>query len=99
MGGRNRPDEEGYEGASVDRHTLTDSKDNNRLIRHFGYISREQSVGRSRIGITTYSRKVRAPVDRPPGNAWARVARVTRDGKCHREETAILRDGKGETVE
>jgi hypothetical protein len=46
MGGRNRPDEEGYEGASVDRHTLTDSKDNNRLIRHFGYIFK-RAIGRT----------------------------------------------------
>ena len=46
----------------------------------------------------TYSRKVRAPVDRLPGNPWARAARVARDGKCHREQTAILTGGKGETV-
>ncbi len=38
----------------------------------------------------TYSRKVRAPVDRLPGNTWARTARVVRDGKCHREKTAIF---------
>jgi len=47
----------------------------------------------------TYLRKVRAPVDRLPGNPWAWVARVTHDGQCHREQTAILRNGKGETVE
>jgi len=46
----------------------------------------------------TYSRKVRAPVDRLPGNAWARTARAVRDGKCHRKQTAILTGGKGETV-
>ena len=101
MGGRNRPDEEGYEGASVDRHTLPDSKDNNRLIRQFGYIFK-RAIGRTianRYHVDTNPRKVRAPVDRLPGNTWARVARVTRDGKCHREQTAILREGKGETVE
>lgn len=38
-------------------------------------------------------------MDKLPGNTWARVARVARDGKCHREQTAILREGKGETVE
>src|SRR5436189_6222185 len=47
----------------------------------------------------TYSRKVRAPVDRLPGNSWARIARALRDGKCHREQTAILTGGKGEKVE
>src|SRR6266513_110446 len=46
----------------------------------------------------TYSRKVRAPLDKLPGNAWAQMARAIRDGKCHREQTAFLRDGKGETV-
>jgi hypothetical protein len=57
-----------------------------------------QSVGRSRVGTRIYSRKVRAPVNRLPGNTWAWVTRVVRDGKCHREETAIFREGKGETV-
>jgi hypothetical protein len=38
----------------------------------------------------TYSRKVRAPVDRLPGNPWARMARAIRDGQCHRKETAIF---------
>ena len=55
-------------------------------------------VGRSRIGIRTSSRKVRAPLDRLPGNPWARMARAVRDGQCHREETATFRGGKGETV-
>src|SRR5881275_2039266 len=31
--------------------------------------------------IDTYSRKVRAPVDKLPGNSWARVARANRDGQ------------------
>ena len=38
----------------------------------------------------TYSRKVRAPVDRLPGNTWARLARTIRDEQCHRKETAIF---------
>jgi hypothetical protein len=67
-------------------------------IVYLGLYLEEQLVGRSRAGIRTYSRKVRAPVNRLPGNAWAWATRVTRDGKCHREETAFLRDGKGETV-
>jgi hypothetical protein len=73
----------------------------NRLIRHFGYIPR-RAIGRTianRYHIDTNPRKVRAPVDRLPGNTWARVARAVRDGKCHREQTAIFREGKGETVE
>src|SRR2546423_2748381 len=40
--------------------------------------------------IQYYSRKVRAPVDRLPGNTWARIARAVRDGQCHRKETAIF---------
>jgi len=47
-----------------------------------------RQVGRTiahRYLIGTYSRKVRAPVDRLPGNPWARTARVVRDGQCHRE--------------
>ena len=62
----------------------------------------KRAIGRTianRYHIDTNPRKVRAPVDRLPGNTWARVARATRDGKCHREQTAILREGKGETVE
>src|SRR5687768_10199340 len=41
------------------------------------YIEPRQSVGRSRVSIPdTYSRKVRAPLDGPPGNSWAQVARA-----------------------
>ena len=99
--GGNRTAEEGYEGTSDDRHRLICSGHRNRLVRHFGYILK-RAIGRTianRYRIDINSRKVRAPVDRLPGNTWARVARATRDGKCHREETAILREGKGETVE
>ena len=41
-------------------------------------------------------RKVRAPADRVPGNAWGARAY----GKCNREQTAEVPDGtgKGETV-
>jgi len=41
-------------------------------------------------------RKVRAPADRVPGNAWGARAH----GKCNREQTAQVPDGtgKGETV-
>jgi hypothetical protein len=46
MSGRNRPGEEGYEGASVDRHTLTGSEDSNHPIRHFGYILK-RAIGRT----------------------------------------------------
>ena len=73
----------------------------NHPIRHFDYILK-RAIGRTianRYQVDTNPRKVRAPVDRLPGNTWARVARVARDGKCHREQTAILREGKGETVE
>ena len=93
--------EEQYEGASDARHTLVGLQRTNRPIRHFGYIH-GRAIGRtiaSKYRIDTNPRKVRAPVDRLPGNTWARVARATRDGKCHREQTAILREGKGETVE
>ena len=53
----------------------------------------EEAIGRTIAHwypCDTYSRKVRAPVDRLPGNTWARTARAVRDGKCHREETAIF---------
>jgi hypothetical protein len=46
-------------------------------------------------GIRTWSgRKVRAPQDRMPGNAWG----VRAYGKCHRKYTAPLSRGKGEMV-
>ena len=93
--------EEAYEASSDARHTPTAPREENRPVRHFGYIS-TRAIGRTianRYQLDTNPRKVRAPVDRLPGNTWARVARVTRDGKCHREQTAILREGKGETVE
>ena len=93
--------EEAYEAPSERRHTPTALRERNRPVRHFGYIS-TRAIGRTianRYHLDTNPRKVRAPVDRLPGNTWARAARVTRDGKCHREQTAILREGKGETVE
>jgi len=77
------------------------SQSMNHSIRHLDYIFR-RAIGRTianRYQIDTNPRKVRAPVDKLPGNTWARVARVARDGKCHREQTAVLREGKGETVE
>jgi hypothetical protein len=42
-------------------------------LSSFCYISSKQTVGRSRISthVVPISRKVRAPVDRLPGNAWA----------------------------
>jgi hypothetical protein len=92
---------EGYMPPSDGRHTPTARRETNRPVRHFGYISK-RAIGRTianRYRLDTNPRKVRAPVDRLPGNTWARVARVTRDGKCHREQTAIFREGKGETVE
>ena len=51
-----------------------------------------QPGGRCEAALRFSQRKVRAPEDRVPGNAWE--ARVY--GKCHRKYTAS--DGKGEKV-
>jgi hypothetical protein len=54
------------------------------------YSRRNQSDDRAfSILVIPNSRKVRAPVDRPPGNPWALITRVISDGKCHRKQTAI----------
>src|ERR1700675_4491026 len=64
-------------GSTCYRHSAIFRQANGRTIAHW-------------YPCDTYSRKVRAPVDRLPGNAWARAARAGRDGKCHREQTAIF---------
>ncbi len=85
--------------ASDSRHAHRRIKPEILQVRHFVIFS--EANGRTVADWYlngTFSRKVRAPVDRLPGNSWARMARAVRDGQCHREQTAILRDGKGETV-
>jgi hypothetical protein len=91
--------EEGYEVASEVRHTSMHLGSNETRNSSFWLYSEESNRSDDRgLVFNTDPRKVRAPVDRPPGNTWARAARVVRDGKCHRKQTATFTGGKGEKV-
>ena len=70
---------------------FSQARDRAYLLYWFRELARQslQSGIRTRLG-----RKVRAPQDRMPGNAWG----VRAYGKCHRKYTARFWPGKGEMV-
>lgn len=71
----NRSGKEHYIQASDGRHALDTVKPATLDLRHF--VIFRQANGRTIADwylLDTYSRKVRAPVDRLPGNPWAWVA-------------------------